>query len=276
MKISVCKICSNSFTVKAGCKGIYCSRDCAESGKIIRARLIANDQLLVKQTEYQKFPNRCEHCNTQLSFEKRHNKFCNVSCSAKYNNARRNQNGWRHSEDTKEKLRAHAINNPSGIVALKIGNGKPACHITKTCPTCNNNFVSRKSQNKVFCSKTCIKKGGIRSGSGRAKTGWYNGIYCGSTYELAFLIWNLDHNIKISRCTKSFEYEYDGKTRRYYPDFEIEDQIFEIKGKLSDIDLVKIKAANAVLINAEKIKMYIDYVCKKYNVPKTKIYTLYE
>ncbi len=101
-------------------------------------------------------------------------------------------------------------------------------------------------------------------------------IYCGSTYELAFLIWHIDNNIKINRCDVSFEYEFEGKKHRYYPDFVIDNNIYEIKGRILPIDFVKIKAANAILIDKDEIKTYIKYVSKAYKVSKTKLYELYE
>ena len=42
-------------------------------------------------------------------------------------------------------------------------------------------------------------RGGYRPGSGRAKTGYYKGIYCGSTYELAWVIYQIDNNKDFSR-----------------------------------------------------------------------------
>jgi hypothetical protein len=47
--------------------------------------------------------------------------------------------------------------------------------------------------------------GGYRIGSGRSKSGYYKGIYCGSTYELCWAIHALDHNIKFSRFDKKLE-----------------------------------------------------------------------
>ena len=55
--------------------------------------------------------------------------------------------------------------------------------------------------------------------SGRGKKGRYKGFWCDSTYELAFVIYCLDHNIPIQRNHKYYEYQYMNKTRRYYPDF---------------------------------------------------------
>lgn len=35
---------------------------------------------------YKENPKKCKHCQTSLLYEKRHNKFCNQSCSASFNN----------------------------------------------------------------------------------------------------------------------------------------------------------------------------------------------
>lgn len=70
--------------------------------------------------------------------------------------------------------------------------------------------------------------GGYRQGSGRSKSGYYKGIYCGSTYELCWVIYNIDHNVQFTRF--SGKLEYDGV--RYYPDFLLDDgkTIIETKG----------------------------------------------
>lgn len=66
--------------------------------------------------------------------------------------------------------------------------------------------------------------------TGRGKKGWYKGFYCSSTYELAFVIYCIDNHINIQRYTGFYEYQYDNKTHRYYPDFIIDGCIYEIKG----------------------------------------------
>lgn len=66
--------------------------------------------------------------------------------------------------------------------------------------------------------------------SGRGKKGYYKGFWCDSTYELAYIIYCLDHNISISRNKEYFIYEYQGKQHRYYPDFVVEGILIEIKG----------------------------------------------
>lgn len=93
---------------------------------------------------------------------------------------------------------------------------------------------------------------------------------------MAFLIYSLDNNIPITRCHKSFKYIYNNKEHVYYPDFEIKNQIFEIKGRITDVDYIKINASNAILIAGEKIKFYIDYVSNKHQILKTQLYKLYD
>lgn len=48
-----------------------------------------NQQLKQRIIEYNKNPKRCLYCNTPISYERKYAKFCNSSCSAKYNNSRR-------------------------------------------------------------------------------------------------------------------------------------------------------------------------------------------
>ena len=59
-----------------------------------------------------------------------------------------------------------------------------------------------------------------------AKHGWYKGIYCDSSWELAFVMYHLDNNIEIKRSTLRLPYLYKGVERIYLPDFEIYDKIY--------------------------------------------------
>ena len=59
----------------------------------------------------------------------------------------------------------------------------------------------------------------------------YNNIKFDSSWEIAYYIWLKDHNIDFEyQPDISFEYEYNNKIHRYYPDFLVEDEIQEIKG----------------------------------------------
>lgn len=67
-------------------------------------------------------------------------------------------------------------------------------------------------------------------GGGEAHRGWYNHIWCDSSWELALVIWCLDHGREIVRCTEDFPYPLYGKTLYYRPDFIVDGQYVEVKG----------------------------------------------
>lgn len=139
-------------------------------------------------------------------------------------------------------------------ILLRLENGKSCgfCQPKKTyfCQNCGKQIDRMVFSSKLYCSKECLKIGRYKKLSEKTKArcvkgefggknndtykkhkrGWYKGIYCGSSWELVFLIWALDHKLNIKRCNKVFKYEYNGKTYNYYPDFEIDGTIYEIKG----------------------------------------------
>jgi len=64
----------------------------------------------------------------------------------------------------------------------------------------NGEVIHRKHQTektKEKLSKIAKDRGlgGYQKKSGRGKWGWYKGFWCDSSYELAYVIYNLDHNI---------------------------------------------------------------------------------
>ena len=113
--------------------------------------------------------------------------------------------------------------------------------------------------------------GGIRIGSGRGKKGWYKGHWCDSSWELAWVIYNLEHNISFKRNHIGFKYEYKGQERKYYPDFLIGETYYEIKGRrgfegLNEENKEKISQfdKNLVVLYMKDIKPYLEYVIEKY------------
>lgn len=121
--------------------------------------------------------------------------------------------------------------------------------------------------------------GGLRRGSGRGKKGWYKGYWCDSSWELAWVIYNLEHNIKFKRNDIGFEYQYEGEKRKYYPDFLITETYYEIKGrrsfeKMDDENKEKIKQFkfNLKVLYEKDMKPYISYVVNKYGKDFIKLY----
>jgi hypothetical protein len=122
------------------------------------------------------------------------------------------------------------------------------------------------------------KNGGYRPGSGRAKSGYYKGIYCGSTYELCWVIYSLDHGIEFER----FPTKLEKNGIIYYPDFLLADgkTIIETKGfECQEKVDTKTKVAesfgyNVKVLRKDDLKYAFSYVEETY---KTKhFYELYD
>ena len=129
----------------------------------------------------------------------------------------------------------------------------------------------KELERKRKISETMKKKGcgGYRPGSGRGKKGHYKGFYCDSTYELVYIIYNLDHKIKFQRCTKYYLYKLNNKICKYYPDFELEDgTLIEIKGyhtELVDLKTQAVKDKEIKVLFEKDLKYAFDWVKQNYS-----------
>lgn len=96
------------------------------------------------------------------------------------------------------------------------------------------------------------------------------GIECDSSWEAAVVVYFKDHNKRIERNTLGFEYEYQGRIRRYYPDFYLGDRTYlEVKGLTTDKDYVKWeafrKSNRLIIINRNAfLKFVAPYIKAKY------------
>ena len=101
----------------------------------------------------------------------------------------------------------------------------------------------------------------------------YKNIYFDSSWELAYYIWLVDNNINFEYHKKHFyfNYEFEGKTHRYYPDFIINDKIIDIKNKHlynkllieNTIDNAKyecMKKNNVELLLEKDMVKYLNYI----------------
>lgn len=219
----------------------------------------------------------CKSCGKEFyvaksSINNSGNNFCCVRCAHDFID-----HSHRHSYDTRKKisksLKIYNLLNKRDIVRRDIVRHE------KTCPICGKIFFVEKCNiDKIYCSRECYNNdtnlkyrkkngGGKRHGSGRGKKGWYKGYFCDSSWELAFVIYNLEHGIKFERNKQGFEYEFDGEKHKFYPDFILEDGTYvEIKGYFDDKNKEKIKCfnKNIIILSRNEIKQYIDYVEEKY------------
>ena len=201
------------------------------------------------------------NCISKKNYRK---KFCSRQCA--------NSRTWNES-----KRKKHAI------IAKKHPRYKPAKFEIRIC-LCKKEFIVKPFLKKKFCCYRCsvvyrskeIKTGGYREGSGRSKSGYYHGIYCGSTYELCWVIYCVDKKIKFERFRGFIE--KDGI--KYYPDFILNKKnIVEIKGYWTDAVDKKTKIAESFgyrvkVLYKEYLKEIFSYVEEKYKTKK--FYTLYD
>jgi len=213
---------------------------------------------------------KCEKCSKKVVVTSKYQsgRFCSRACA--------NSRQWskKHNKQLSKKMKGYQFGGASLKPKLKFN-----------CKLCGIEFETYPCHpNRKFCSRYCSQKGknkkntgGVRLGSGRSKSGYYNGIYCGSTYELAWVIYNLDHDIKFERNNVGFEYKFGGKVHKYYPDFVLSDGIFvEIKGYKTKQDAAKWKYFPHQLEVLEKDKLLhmFEYVRNTYGTYELK--NLYE
>jgi hypothetical protein len=145
----------------------------------------------------------------------------------------------------------HCINNPNRTEDQSAHKGSKVSEKTKTLWNTNG------------------KIGGYRKNAGRGKRGYYKGIYCMSSWELAWVVYQLEHGKIVEQCKEKFEYVMNGKIHHYTPDFIINKVYYEIKNwHRPDTDF-KInyfpKNKKLILIEGKKQnKVFLDYVEKKY------------
>ena len=103
--------------------------------------------------------------------------------------------------------------------------------------------------------------------SGRGKKGHYKEQYFMSTWELAYIVYLMEHGVEYKRNWEKFEYfDINGNKRYYVPDFIVNDSYVEIKGYLTKEVELKIKSFKfpLIVIGKEEIKPILNYVEKKY------------
>jgi hypothetical protein len=94
---------------------------------------LISDKRQARILDYTNSPNKCAHCNTELKYDKRHNKFCSTSCAAIYNNAAKDYSKF------------------------KTGPAKSKQIIKKQCKHCTKEFDTY-SKKKQFCNLTCARE----------------------------------------------------------------------------------------------------------------------
>lgn len=231
----------------------------------------------ILKEKYKKNTKKCLNCNKIILYDKRKNDYCSKKCAALYTQKDGGHCKW--SEEGKKKL---------SVWAKKYAYRIPKNGKNKICLFCGNSFyVSQSQLKKLCCSKKCSiawinktgymkgKTGGYRKEAGRGKMGWYRGYYCNSSWELVWVIYQLEHGLQFKRNTRGFEYQFENRKYKFYPDFILDNgEYVEIKGWVTKKDKEKINQFKHSLkvIRGKDLKDMFDYVIDKYGKNYTYLY----
>lgn len=152
----------------------------------------------------------------------------------------------------------------------------------RICENCGKEYTFKDYKSPRYCCKDCgliakhkklsaaaikNKFGGLNSETTHKsyKRGYYKGIWCDSSWELAYLLYCFDNNISVERNKEYFEYDFEGKTYKFYPDFIVDGKLVEIKGFYTPKNKVKLeKFPNVLFIDRKLIQPYIKYAIEHY------------
>ena len=245
----------------------------------------------------------CKNCGKKFTVIEEETKF--PIKGDKYFCCRSCANTRHHSEEIKQKISNGVKTSTKYLLNNSINKKDNSnCFLKKedipqfNCKYCNKLFYKQYIFNGLyykiigknqFCSKKCLlqfrsksfieinKKynlGGFKEGSVKNyKSGWYKGIHCDSSWELAYLIYHLEHNNTIERCKEIRYYILNDKKCKYYPDFIVNGKIFEIKGiKSKNSEAKQLYNPDITFLYKKDMIKYLDYVINKYGIDFINLY----
>ena len=241
----------------------------------------------------------CKKCQKHFTWNQNpYSDFCSRSCARSYSAS--------FANGKKISARIRELNQKMHVIKC-ISCGKellvPFCVTRKECDECLHyigkcvicgKLIPVELRRNKTCSKECGLKlgaqsnsatqkirhssGGCRKGAGYGKKGWYKGFWCDSSWELAYVIYNLEYGIQFERNTTGYEYFYKDAKHKYYPDFILADGTYvEIKGYYTEQAHVKHAAFRADghvlhVIDKKEIQQYLDYAMQQHGKDFIELY----
>ncbi len=158
----------------------------------------------------------CENCENEHDGSYGSGRFCGPKCARSFSTkARRQEINKKVSRAMSQPERLRFCSSCKKRISKSGKSGK-----------CNKCLRSSPDYKKKLSKALKGKVGGPRLNSGRSKSGYYKGIYCGSTYELIYVIYRIDHGLRVER----FKGILRDNLTSYQPDFIEDGKIIEIKG----------------------------------------------
>lgn len=262
----ICKYCGKEFETgtKLGGHIIRCSKN-PKKQEILQNIRSGKRESDIKKFNIKDRSLKCEICGKEYMLklsdkqflEGKYKKTCSSKCAHKLtsNNTDKNNKNIKISKSLNNTY--DVIKGPKYCEQC----GKPIDRKSRFC-----SVECREIHRKNMLSKSLVgKTGGYRtlSGGKQFKHGRYNNIYFDSSWELAYYIYCIEHNINIERCKEIRYYIYDEKQYKYYPDFIVNGEIIEIKGYITDKVKYKIEQNPDIKVLYYKDIEYCILYCKE-------------
>lgn len=275
-----CKYCQQEFEKSSALAGhvSHCSKNpnkkrthemYKNAARIGRLNYISKHPELYAEKDFDCTCNVCgNHYTvhiTQKRFDKGdYRKTCSPRCA----------NSHEHTQEWKDKISKGLKNSQKFYESYKNS-------LTKICKFCGKEFERKRKKDghlsgTDFCSKECLSAflsknskekgcGGYISDKTYGHAGKYKGIRCDSSWELAFLVYHLEHDMFIERCHEVRKYSFHDKELKYFPDFVTDKGIIEIKGRPDERSIAKHNQHPDIIIyNYDDVKPMIQYTKQKY------------
>ena len=186
----------------------------------------------------------CKNCGTfnAIKFSKwSTGKFCSVKCSRSFSS--KNSGTQRNAKISTSLKEHYKYATSTKVIPISLKTLAPLQNCTHGCGQKagfyqkNGKWAcgSHRMQCPVYRTRSSqIAKshrlGGYRERSVKGKSGYYKGIWCDSSWELAWIVFHSEHNTDFRRNTDKFTYIFEGVERTYLPDFKVGKYWVEIKG----------------------------------------------
>lgn len=197
----------------------------------------------------------CKYCNKLCKNDnslRNHERLCKSNSNRQILPSNLNLNGWRErvsmglekvsNQHTKAKERGEVVI-VSEETKQKISKASKGRQLTK----------EHKDKLKIAMRKAVLENPDSYTAnnvSGRTPIITYNGFKLKGTWELETAKWLDRQNIKWTNILKGFDYEWQGSTHIYYPDFYLTeyDRYIEVKGYERERDRAKWKVVKDLIV----------------------------
>lgn len=151
----------------------------SDAGKLGQEKSKAIHQLHKQQRidAYNAKPKRCEYCGKVFEYKDRFKRFCNSSCAAKFNNAKRIASGWKRTEESKQRIKLSLQQTISHEAVCEIC-GKVFISTAKTRFICNEcKQIHKHSLNNYGVIKKCKWCGAFKGECKRPNICKHHGVF---------------------------------------------------------------------------------------------------